>query len=99
LLPTKLSVLCVCDRKVGNRPPGGYVGVLADNRSGKRIGKTKTPYVLGVLVLPMRVLPHCFRRAPLAETAIHQVSPAVGCPPYDHKRINRTFSSVASYRR
>jgi hypothetical protein len=27
----------------------------ADSESGKRIGKTKTPYVLGVLVLPMCV--------------------------------------------
>ncbi|MDR1924946.1 MAG: hypothetical protein LBQ66_11295, partial [Planctomycetaceae bacterium] len=25
---------------------------------------------------------HCFRLAPLAENAIHQESPAVGCPPY-----------------
>ncbi|MDR1924912.1 MAG: hypothetical protein LBQ66_11115 [Planctomycetaceae bacterium] len=40
---------------------------------------------MGVLVLPMRVLPHCFRLAPLAENAIHQESPAVGCPPYDHQ--------------
>jgi hypothetical protein len=30
---------------VGNRPPGGYVGVLADNGGGKRTGKTKTPNV------------------------------------------------------
>jgi hypothetical protein len=36
--------------KVGNRLPGGCVGVLADNWGGKRIGKTKTSNVLGDLV-------------------------------------------------
>ncbi|MDR1923025.1 MAG: hypothetical protein LBQ66_01525 [Planctomycetaceae bacterium] len=30
---------------------------------------------------------------------IHQESPAVGYTPYDHQRINRQISSVASYRR
>ncbi|MDR1924756.1 MAG: hypothetical protein LBQ66_10320 [Planctomycetaceae bacterium] len=29
-----------------------------------------------------RFPPHCFRLAPLAENAIHQESPAVGCLPY-----------------
>jgi hypothetical protein len=42
---------CVGDRKVDNRPPGGYVASeslsLADNGSGLRIGKTKTPNVVG----------------------------------------------------
>ncbi|MDR1923566.1 MAG: hypothetical protein LBQ66_04245 [Planctomycetaceae bacterium] len=49
--------------------------------SPKRIGKTNTPYVLGVLVLPVCLQPHCFRLASLAENAIHQESSAVGCLP------------------
>ncbi|MDR1924364.1 MAG: hypothetical protein LBQ66_08315 [Planctomycetaceae bacterium] len=58
------------------------VGVLADNGGGLRIGKTKTPYVLGVLVNQHVLAIRCFRLASLAENAIHQESPAVGCPPY-----------------
>jgi hypothetical protein len=61
-------------RKVDNRPPGGYVGDSPTTGSPNRTGKTKTPYVLDVLVLPMRVPPHCFRLASLAENATAQRS-------------------------
>jgi hypothetical protein len=54
-------------RKVGNRPPGGCVGDSPTAGASKRIGKTNPSYVLGVLVLPMRFPPHCFRLASLAE--------------------------------
>ncbi|MDR1924312.1 MAG: hypothetical protein LBQ66_08055 [Planctomycetaceae bacterium] len=54
---------------------------------------------MGNLVYQHVFRPRCFRLASLAENAIHQESPAVGCPPYDHQRINLPISSVASYRR
>jgi hypothetical protein len=36
----------------------------------------------GNLVYQYVFRPRCFRLAPLAENAIHQESPVVGCPPY-----------------
>ncbi|MDR1925601.1 MAG: hypothetical protein LBQ66_14605 [Planctomycetaceae bacterium] len=47
---------------------------------------------MGNLVYQHVFRPLRFRLAPLAENAIHQESPAVGCPPYDHQHV-LAFSS------
>ncbi|MDR1924350.1 MAG: hypothetical protein LBQ66_08245 [Planctomycetaceae bacterium] len=74
---------------MGNRPPGGYVGVLADNGGGLRIDKTQTPYVLGVLVNQHVLAIRCFR---LGFARRKRNRPAVGCPPYEHQHV-LAFSS------
>jgi hypothetical protein len=56
---------------------------LRDYRKNtKRQTPTNQRKTQGHLQISIRVPPHCFRLASLAENAIHQESPAVGCPPY-----------------
>ncbi|MDR1924847.1 MAG: hypothetical protein LBQ66_10780 [Planctomycetaceae bacterium] len=70
---------------MGNRPPGGYVG--ASRQLGRNTHwQNQNALRFGQFGISTRFPPHCFRLAPLAENAIHQESPAVGCPPYDHQR-------------
>jgi hypothetical protein len=54
----------------------------ADNWIAKTHWQNQNALRFGRFGEPTRVLPHSFRLAPLAENAIHQESPAVGCPPY-----------------
>ncbi|MDR1925919.1 MAG: hypothetical protein LBQ66_16245 [Planctomycetaceae bacterium] len=65
------------DRRAVTSPVNHYRSPTTG--SPKRIGKTNSPYVLGVLVLPIRVPPplfsSCFARR-------KRNRPAVGCPPY-----------------
>jgi hypothetical protein len=60
--------------KVGNRPPGGCVGVLADNWIAKTHRQNQNAKRLGNLVYQHVFRPLCFRLASLAENTTAQRS-------------------------
>ncbi|MDR1923036.1 MAG: hypothetical protein LBQ66_01580 [Planctomycetaceae bacterium] len=80
---------------MGNRPLGGYV--FGERSKPKTVGaenasvKPKRP-TFWAIESPVRV------GDPVVGLR-RRNRPAVGCPPYDHQRINRPISSGASPRR